>query len=157
MKVNLLRNAPDDAMNGFLNIDPFADGKDCRKQGDLADLSFFVEDAEATEIVARDILDFYDKSLWERTLDGWIKKLRHGGKIVVGGVDIYEVSKAVSNYSISTADANRLLHGEQDAPWNFRKTNATLFDMTGLLESKGLKVMKKRMSEFHYIVEAVRP
>lgn len=157
MKINLLRNT-NDVLSGYLNIDPFTMGTDTDKvAGGLTDLSYHVDDAEASEIIARDILDYFDPPTGDRALENWIRKLRHGGKLVVGGTDLYEVAKAITNYSLLPEAANKLLYGSFTQPWEMKKHSTCLLATASWLEVKGLHVIKKRLNNFSYCVEAQRP
>ena len=56
MKINLLLDGH--ALSGYKNIDPYGYGDETKVVGDVENLHDIVEDAEATEILALDIIDF---------------------------------------------------------------------------------------------------
>jgi len=155
LKINFLRNQPD-ILGGYANVDPLATGQDDRIQLDYANIDSICEDAEATEILARDVLDFVDPLKSETIINHWIKKLRKGGQIVIGGVDLEEVAHQVINASLNIAQANQILRGDWSQPFNIRRSNVTLETMADFLQSKGLKILHRRISNHHYSITAER-
>lgn len=158
MKLNLLRNSPD-TMSGYINIDAFGGDDPNKKQGDVTNLDTIVCDAEAEEIIARDVIDFLPPIVVNRVIDHWIKKLSHGGKLVIGGIDMYDVCKAVASYALPPTDASIMLHGEQEPTkgWNIRKSTANMSDVVQLLKAKGLNIISKRCANYRFSVVAERP
>ena len=166
MKLNLLWSGH--ALNGYVNVDPFGFGDENKVVADLKNLDDVVDDSEAMEIIAEDIIDFLPLGDVEDAINHWIKKLRHGGRIIVGGVDMFEACKAFSTYTIDLAMANYLLHGAQEQPWEERHANFTLLGLAQFLEDRGLKIITKRgygvssnragyEKNYHMYVEAMRP
>lgn len=157
VKLNLLLNG-EDVLSGYINVDPYVDDdKQGKVQATLDNLDEFVDDAEAVEIRAVDILDFFPYEKSDALVNHWIKKLAHGGKLIIGVVELVEVAKGICNYSLDVDQANLFLHGEQKFDWQNRKANFTLSQIATYLESKGLKILKKRVSNYRCIVEAQRP
>lgn len=158
MKVNLIYGEAD-VLSGYLNLHPFAmqDTEDV-KIADIKNINRWVNDAEALEIIATDALDYLVLYEVPRVLAHWISKLRHGGKIVVGGTDMQEVARGFVNGDINLETANKLLHGMQTQPHLVKRVNLTLIGVCAFLENDyGLQIMKKRKAGYNYIVEAVRP
>ena len=83
-------------------------------------------------------------------LSGWVKKLRHGGRIVVGGVEIDEVCKAFISKAIDVNQFNKLVH-------EGRVSQITTTDLEKILINHGLTITKKRTDNFNMIIEAIRP
>jgi hypothetical protein len=101
MKIFLGKNPPDDSYNtvGFRkNIDNVADSGEC------------------TEILGPNILDYIPKAEHADVIEHLISKLRHGGKIIIGGMDIISLAVNTFNKTISTSDANLLIYGQDDEP-----------------------------------------
>lgn len=166
MKLNLILNG--EPLTGYTNVDPYGFNNSDKVVADLRNLDDVVDDAEAEEIIAEDVIDFLPLNDIESAINHWIKKLRHGGRIVIGGVDMYEVCKAFSSYSIDLATTNRILHGPQDKPYNERHANFTIIGLSDFLEERGLKILSKRVygfnlndveqrKQFHMFVQAQRP
>lgn len=158
MKINLLYGVGD-YLNGYLNIHPFSvEETDSLKIGDVKNLDKWVQDAEAKEILATDVIDYLPLNEVNPTITNWVKKLRHKGTLVIGGVDLFEISKGVYQYELDIPTANKLLHGLQQEPHLFRRANFTIFGITDYLaNTHGLVIMKKRITGYTYTVEAIRP
>ena len=154
MKVNISVGASE-FKNGYLNIDPISkpEGLDI----DIRKLDTIIGDAECTEFIAEDVLDYLEKSEAESVLEHWISKIRKGGKIVVGGIDAYEVSKMFYQQKITLEEFNTLIHGSFGQPWNVRLNNFTMEYIQSKLINAGLKITKKRLNGYHIIVEGERP
>ncbi len=157
MKVNLLIHS-NAVRSGFTNVDPLASpGSPDRVQGSVTNLDEIVEDAEATELVALDVIDYVPAPDVPGVIAGWVRKLRHGGQITIGGVDLRDVAKAVVFQQLSPNEAAGLLYGEQVAPWDYRKGTYTIQHVINILLGHGLQIMLKESDRFHYYVTARRP
>ena len=95
MKLNLLWGTGH-PLSGYTNIDPHSYNKEGIVNGDITKLDEFVEDSEATEILATNIIDYLPYYIVGSTISAWVKKLRRGGKIIIGGVEIQELCKIFS-------------------------------------------------------------
>jgi len=155
MKINLMwgRGNP---LSGYLNVDPHIYGVDGVSTGDVTNLDGYVNDSEATEILALDILDFLPLGIAGKALHNWVQKLRHGGKIVVGGTDIGLVCMMFSKKELDLTELNKIVHGEQTKGWDFKASHLSMPELVELLEGLGLKILKKRHSKFQMSVEAQR-
>lgn len=157
MKVNLLLNKKA-TRSGFLNIDPLAEPGDTdRVLGSVSNLDEFVDDAEIDELVAIDVIDYLPANELDNVLDNWIRKIRHGGSVTVGGVDIREVAKALAFQQIDITTANLLLYGSQQSPCEYRKATLTLQKLIDVFKSRGFKIIQKRLNNYYYHVKAERP
>jgi hypothetical protein len=157
MKINLLLNDAS-PRSQFLNIDPLAPPNDpLRVVGDFGDLNEHVDNAECDELIATDILDFLPASQIDDVLNHWVSKIRHGGTITVGGLDLREVSHGVVKHSLNIDDANLLIYGAQQAAWQHRRSATTLQNVLAVLTSKGLKPIKKRVESYFYSITMERP
>ena len=78
-------------LNGYTNVDPITkfDGISI----DVRNLDGLVSDAECTEIVSEGVIDYLDRRDFILAINNWVKKMRHGGKIVVTSIDALEVAK----------------------------------------------------------------
>tara|TARA_Y100001938_G_C8081944_1_gene429685 strand:- start:352 stop:828 length:477 start_codon:yes stop_codon:yes gene_type:complete len=156
-KINLIYGSGD-VLHTHVNINPFAEEEDGKTiiRGDIKNLDKYCDDCELSELIATDVIDYVPHSENKKTLENWIKKIRIGGKIVIGGIDMFEVCKSVSLYEIDTFDANILLHGDQTKPYIIRKSNFTAVGLSEYLESKGFKIIKKRIKNYRMVVEGER-
>lgn len=152
MKLQLSVNkAP---LNGYLNLDPSPVDPDVQPAytGNFGDLSVIVEISECTEILADEVLDFVSAEDTYPSLEYWSKLLRHGGSLIVGGTDLYEVSKAVVNQTLNIREANEVLHGVGVA----RINQMSIVDLCEILKSLGLIIISKRINGFKMVVTAER-
>lgn len=157
MKINLLYGHGD-FLQSHLNINPFSlEETESMKIGDIRNLDGWVDDAEATEIIAMDVIDYFSLAEVNPILDHWISKLRHGGKIVIGGCDALDAAKALSQYELDLQTFNMLIHGTQDQPHLYKKTTLTLIGIVEYFREHGLKIIKQRKHGINYVVEAKRP
>ena len=158
MKLNLIYGRGD-ILHTHLNVNPFTEevveGKIVR--ADVKNLDKLVDMAEVEQLVALDVIDYLPVVDIEKTLKNWVSKLAHEGKIVLGGVDLYEVSKAMVQYRMDVSEANLLLHGEQTKPYLIKRISFTSLGLSDFLsEVYGLKILKRRINKFNFIVEAQR-
>jgi hypothetical protein len=144
MRVNILLDNPAGIRKGFLNIDPFASTTDERITDDFKALNE-VDDGEAEEIIAIDIIDYLKTQDAHNAVANWVKKLQHGGILTLAFMDLYFICKAVNNRLLNLEEANIFLHGTQDKPWRLRKSTFTLDYISKLLEGNGLKILLKRI------------
>jgi len=157
-KINLIYGKGD-VLHTHTNINPFANDADGETiiRGDISNLDKYVDDAELFELVAEDVIDYIPMSETQKTLNNWISKIRIGGKIILGGVDLFEACKGVSLRHIDTLQANMILHGTQEKPYLVRKSSFACDELCDYLEKNGgFKVIKKRTDSYAMVVEANR-
>lgn len=97
-----------------------------------------------------DVLNSVEIDKVDDTFRAMVRLVKRGGSIIINGTDIYEVSKALSNYNISIQDANKLL---------YEGSKKNCFSITFVIESLkqyGLTIKTKRVNGYQYSVEAVR-
>lgn len=159
MKLNLLIDNPGDVRSGYVNVDPLApeSSPDGRVRAHLHDLSVVVDDGEAAEIVALDVLDYFPQAQADDVLSGWLKKLAHGGRLTIGVVDLKEVARGVVQHTLSAEDVNELLHGKQEQPWQFRKASYTAGQLAEVLGNLGYKILARRVQGHRAVITVERP
>lgn len=157
MKLNILCGT-NDILSGHVNIDPWAKDGDTEKiKGNIDNLDYLCEDGECTSIIATDVISYFPAIEVANVLENWVRKLRHKGSIIIGGADINELSKAFFQKQLDLVTVNILLFGEQKEPWQYKKNILNHYDLTNALEKLGLKIIKKRLSNYCYLLEANRP
>ena len=155
---------------GYVNIDPTlkrlgediilenaSDDQTNVIKADVRNLDDVSLDNECLEVVAEDILDYLQINEARSVLSHWISKLRHGGKIIVGGTDIAEVCRMFYKRAIDLESLNEVLHGSFQESWSVKLSHTTMESLASFLESQGIKVTKKRIEGFKMIVEGERP
>ena len=151
MKLHLHQN-PEDTLNGYTNV--------CLGEADNRDeeLDAAVDDAEATEIVANNVLEFVPLLELIDYLQHIIQKLRHGGSLVVTGIDAYTVAKDYTACRLSIEDFNILLHGNQGDAMNIKCATLTMHGMVNFMRDElGLTITRQHLEEYNYVIEATRP
>ena len=158
-KVNLIYGKGD-VLHTHININPFAEQADGETiiRDDVMNIDRHVDDSELTELVAYDVLDYIPITNVENVINNWVKKIRYGGKIILGGTDLLEVSKSLSQYRIDITEANLLLHGDQSKPYLIKRVNFTATGLSDYLKYQyDFKIIKKRVNNYQMLVEAERP
>ncbi len=169
MKVNIAIGS-ENYKSGYVNIDPTLQRKsetvsleNANEEQtnivkcDIRNIDDIVSNSECKELVAIDVLDFLEWSESRHVLAHWISKLRHGGKITVGGTDILEVCRLFYKQAIDLKTLNSLIHGEFSQAWDVKMGHSTMEDLKTFLESQGIRVTKQRIKGFKMIVEGERP
>ncbi len=157
-KVNLIYGEGDVLQTHF-NINPFA------KQGEadniirdnVENLDKHVDGSELKELLAYDVIDYISLDKHEEVIENWASKIRFGGKIIIGGVDFFEVCKAFSQYKLGSLEANILIHGPQTKPYLIKRLSHTAVGLSEYLKQKfNFTILKKRISNYRMVVEAER-
>lgn len=142
------------ALSGYTTIDPA--GGEGKTSCDFRSLDSVCGQAEATEICAPEMMDYIHSNDIMNVLKNWVSKLRHGGRIIVGGTDLYEVSKGVVSGQLDTVSGNKTLYGNAQL-FPFVKIGMyTRHDIESVLLELGLKIIHKRVNNRCYVVEAAR-
>jgi hypothetical protein len=153
MKLNLFVEGV--ALNGYVNITPLpAKGS---VLGDLRNLDPHCGQAEATEIRATGVLDYVHHSEIIETLRNWVSKLRHGGKLVVGGLEIEEIARLAYIGEYTPHETNQLIFGSGNNYAQLKRGCHSIEDICELLAACGLHIKSKRLLYPNFVIEAVRP
>ena len=121
---------------------------------DLDKLSKF-DNGELDELVIEDVVDYLPSDKAEETVLKLVKLVAKGGKLIVGCSEAYEISKAFTSFNISLMDYNKLVYGsDPNLPKRLGITAISLADL--LSKVAGMKILKKRVNKFKFIVEAIR-
>lgn len=157
-KVNLIYGQGD-VLHTHININPFAEDADGENiiRANIMNLDEHVDDAELSELIAVDVIDYIPLNEVNEVLSNWAKKIRIGGKIILGGTDLVEVCKSMSQYRIPITDANELIHGSQTKPYLIKRATFTAIGISDYLEGNfNFTTTKKSVNNYKMIVEATR-
>lgn len=144
MKINITIE-PEDI--GYINISPLNGQNPFKLE---------VDDNECTLIIV-DVLDYIPHNQFVDTIRHYVTKLRKTGTIILSGTDIIEASKHIFNQRLDVVTANKILYGEQNHSWRFKKSCSSVSTIVNLVEGLGLKVIHKRLTEDgRFSVEARR-
>jgi hypothetical protein len=152
MKLYLTINSQ--PLNGYTTIDPF--GGIGKIALDHKNLDSVCETNECTEIYGPNILDYIHISSFNAVIDHYISKLRHGGRLILGGTDIRDISKKIIKDDITLADVNFLLYGPAPFNWLAKCGAHTMHDVTTILKEKNLEIISQKCDELKFIIEAKR-
>ena len=156
MRISITVGA-DQFKNGYLNIDPISGELDGGVKADVRNLDEIVMDSECVEIIAEEVLDYLELESAKAAIAHWIKKLRHGGKIIISGTDYYEVCKQAMQKTIDINQFNHLIHGGFVQPWDVKMSHMSINDLQNELNSHGIKILKRRVNGFSMVIEGERP
>lgn len=159
MKINLIIDSGE-VLGGYLNIDPFAQDKNDpldRQIGDISNLDWAVDAGELEELRAINILEYWPGRDAEGILSGWVSKLAHGGRIIIGFTDIICIAKDVVSRKLDIHQTNDIVYGLQRQTWDNKKSCFTVNQVKTFLESLNLKIITIRLIKHDAIVIAERP
>ena len=123
---------------------------------DPSNLDFFVDDAEAEAIVAYDVINFLPRVSMVSIIEHWIKKLRHGGSITIGGIDCYAIARDIVSHKINLQDLNVILYGSEAPSWDVRRNIFTMPSLIDHLKEWDLQIVKSKIDKYEIVVEAIR-
>ncbi|MAF25294.1 hypothetical protein CL634_06930 [bacterium] len=154
MKLNLL-HGEGQKMSGFQNISSLSLEDEEIIWCDVRNLDVVVDDGEVEVLIARNVINYMPQEHLISTLNHWVSKLRHGGRIVVGAIDLYEVARGIHIRDIELSDSNTILYGEDEL-----KIKRNIFPTSSLVDffnDQNMPVLKIRVDGYNMIVEAERP
>lgn len=141
-------------LNTYTTVDPF--GGQGKTAVDHRNLDTVCSTNECTELYAPDILNHIHISELEIVIKHYISKLRHGGKLIIGGTDIRDIAKKIIKDDISLQDANVALYGSGPLNWLNKTGGYAMHNIVDLLKANGLKVNKMKSNDLKFIIEAQR-
>lgn len=96
------------------------------------------DDNECTMIFGQSILDSIPFEKHAEFINHLYSKLRHGGRLILGGTDIVSLSLNIFNKTINVNDANKMIYGEGHS----KKCGLTTLEEVRNIMSKILTVEK---------------
>ena len=104
---------------------------------DFNNMNTVCEASECVELILDEVLNFIDLQQIPNILQKLISRLRKGGKVIITGFDINELTKSYLNGILSIADFNLVIFG------NCRVKKVCCFshnDIQNIITSNGLKI-----------------
>jgi hypothetical protein len=151
MKVHIYHHGAEeqpDAVN--ICLDAVPDGVEA--------LNELVDNAEAIQIILEEALDYVPLTKLADFLETTVRKLRHGGTLIVVGTDALAVAKDFSQYKIPIEEFNVMLHGGEQGPHQVKTATLTMHGVVNFLRNEyGLKILRQTIDDYTYVVEAQRP
>lgn len=109
-----------------------------------------VYNGQCSEIYGPNYLDTVSYPNHKTVIFNLCKKLEHGGKLIIGGIDLIEFMKNVQNYTINVEDFNSTVYDID------RQGIYTLNSIVEILIDIGFKINKKQLNGYNFLVEAIR-
>lgn len=127
MKINICLGNSNNPLNGYINTNIYENNefKACHPEN----LNDIVDDGEAEEILAVNILNYIEYSKVKNVVINWYKKLKYDGTMTISFFDFLETSRLLTTQFISIDDARKLFFGEQIDSWQFFKSGISLTDI----------------------------
>jgi len=107
-----------------------------------------ISDNECSFILANDVLDSFSIENIDQLIKSILMKLRINGSIVIGGTDMRLFCKNVTNGSVDTGQASRIIGVVQSM--------TVLNDIVNLIRSSGLNIESTQITGIHYEIKATR-
>lgn len=151
MKIKLtINDIPD---KDYVTIDPMPISGPAYV-GSIISLDGVCDKAEVVELLGEKILDYIPHNKLEEAITGWCALLRHGGKIILGGVNTNEISRLWVTKHISPEDYNKHIFGDGSV----RKAAAySIEQIERVLLSRGIKITRKSLPGLYFVIEGERP
>jgi hypothetical protein len=140
-------------VSGHTTIDPL--GGEGKVALDFRNLDNVADNGEC-EVINAKVLDHIHGSELYAVISHWVSKLAHGGSIMLGGRDLFEVSKRVITGESSNSDCNKMFYGVNNSATGISKGMYEANEIAGILVELGLEIDKKRINGIDFIVEAHR-
>ena len=107
MKIHITLNEP--AIEGYFHASP----KNLLFDGDYSKLDKYCYVGQCDEIYAPAFLDYLEYEKIPNVIASWVSLLRMGGKLIVGGLDSYIVTKLYISRNIDQNKINDLFFGKE--------------------------------------------
>jgi predicted SAM-dependent methyltransferase len=151
MKINI--SIAPDILNGYINVSSL--------NGDnVINLTYVdgesVENNSCTEILACTILDYVPHTQLVNTLKNYVSKLRHGGKLIIGGTSANVLMKNFLNGDINLKELNDELFGKNEHTHDLKRSLNDVYAVSALLQKNGLKIVRKYIQYKYFNIEAIR-
>jgi len=142
-----------DPLNTYTTLDPCGGiGKIVQ---DFHNLDNVCQPNELTELLAPEILDFIHPSVFENTVKHYVSKLRHGGRIILGGTDLHDIAKKIMKSELTIQEANVYLYGGQ-LNWTTKCAAYSMYEIIDFLRGLGLKIIQQKCDDVKFVVTAER-
>ena len=113
VNINIIYNKAE-YINGYINVSPFdQDNKDIIKSN-IFDLYDICDNGECSQIIALDTIEYLPHNKSYEVISNWTGKLKVGGQLILGFVEILECCNLYHRGNIKHDDFNSLIHGSQE-------------------------------------------
>lgn len=156
MKLNLMfcSGVP---LAGYLNLCPFvAQNVENVVNCDIRNLDQICENAEVTELIAHNVLEYISPNELDSVFNNWVLKLRHKGIIKLAVLDAEQVCHRFLSKKMELNQFNSIVFGEQRSPFELRRNVLTPTALCQKMQSLGLKIVSKQLQDVVFLVEGER-
>jgi len=144
-------------LNGYLNISSLVKPGEDVIQNDLTDLNSVLDHNSVRELLANDVLDYIPLHGKQQVLGNYLCKISHGGKIIIKGIDIREISRLIYLGHIDFIEANKLIYGEASNIYNLKKGLVFPDELINMvLSSNQFRVDSVKFNGIEYICTFIR-
>lgn len=138
MKINICFGNSNEYLNGYINTNFIKNDKFeiCHPEN----IDIIVDDGEADEILAINVLNYIEFNKIKDVVTNWYKKLKYDGTITISFFDFVEICRALTTNQLSFSDAKKLIYGEQNEGWQFFKSGLSLVELKNFFTSINSKI-----------------
>lgn len=139
-------------LNGYLNLDAATQNNEKdRVACDPMNIDPLVDHNELDEFIINDILDYLPLPARQKCLNHLLTKVSHQGKVVITGINPYEVSRLVHNGQLDIQQANSIIYGIGRKSFVNPVDNVQMALSTGQFLEDGIKY-----DGFKYVIQLIR-
>jgi len=154
MKINICFNKNNTYLNNYINTN--IDNGDEYLKCDLEDLSAIVDNGEAEEILAINVLNYVSHKKLKKTVLNWYKKLSYNGILTIYFLDFIEICRLITVGSISYDEAKNLLFGIQDEENEFFKSGISLLELKSIFEEVNGRIESCKKDGIYSLIKVRR-
>ena len=113
-KLNIICN--NNYINGYINICSYQipEHPDVRT-GNIFNVDWIVDNGELDELLADKVIEYCPYEQVDTTFSNWVSKLQIGGKLIIGILDIYELSRLLNLRILTIDQYNTIVHKPVDS------------------------------------------
>lgn len=106
------------------------------------------------EMLAEDVIGFFEYNHAVGIIKHWISKLSTGGTIIISSPDLYAIAQSLVDGRLDFVTANKLFFGEQKQLWDKRQSVFNIEEVQSILQSNGCEITRKRLENHQMYIQA---
>lgn len=157
-----LRLTNHDLLSGYFNLSPLFKENELGIQGakvnffELKEVEQYIENSSCKEIIAESVLDYCPYNHGGDFISYFVKKLRKGGKLVIGGTDSLVLAKNYVNGQLTHEEFNVLAYGTQETVFDIKRGLFTIREIDKFINELNLTVLKVNLDNISFSFECMR-
>lgn len=138
MKINICFGNSNQPLNGYINTNIFEDQnfKNCHPEN----LDSIVDDGEAEQILAINVINYISYNNINDVIMGWFKKLKYDGTMTISFYDFLEICRTLTTQQLNMESAKKLIYGEQTEDFLFFKSGISLLEIKNIFSAINAKI-----------------